>query len=173
MVSVLYVRQGSIYSTLPDVDVWGVDRDADLFTGPGPVVAHPPCGHWGKYSAVCRQPGAGCAPIAMASVRRCGGVLEHPLGSRLFPTLGVPSSGHDLWGGRLLSVNQCDWGHLAQKPTLLYFVGCEPGPLPRPRTPARKLESLSRLGREGTPPDFARWLVECASQVNAALPRKS
>lgn len=42
MVSVLYVRNDSVYKEL-DVDCWDIERDARKWPGGNPVVAHPPC----------------------------------------------------------------------------------------------------------------------------------
>jgi hypothetical protein len=46
-VSVLFVRADSIYRSL-SFDVWDAARDARLYAGPWPVVAHPPCRGWGR-----------------------------------------------------------------------------------------------------------------------------
>ena len=43
MVAALYVQRGGAYFGLPDVDPWDEERDARLYPGPHPVVAHPPC----------------------------------------------------------------------------------------------------------------------------------
>jgi hypothetical protein len=164
-VAALYVHRRGPYSCLPGVDPWDIDRDATTYPGPHPVVAHPPCGHWGKYAHNCKQPGAECAEIALRQVRRWGGVLEHPLGSRLFKTAGIPGPGWDLWGGLTLLVDQCRWGHPARKPTLLYFVGCTPPPIPPDRAPTHELEKLSSKKRAATPPAFAAWLIEAARRA--------
>ncbi len=48
-VAALFVAKGGCYFGLPGVDPWDLDRDARLYAGPWPVVAHPPCERWGRY----------------------------------------------------------------------------------------------------------------------------
>ena len=48
----LYVQTDGCYTGLPDVDAWPEHRDARLYAGPLPVVAHPPCQLWGAMAAV-------------------------------------------------------------------------------------------------------------------------
>jgi hypothetical protein len=100
----------------------------------------------------------------LTQVRTWGGVLEHPLGSSI---LRDPSRGSlDLWGGRIILVDQHRFGHKALKPTLLYFVRCEPPALPSPRsTPPCNFNDLSSRQRLITPPDFAAWLVAAAREA--------
>ena len=94
-VAALFVETGGRYFGMPDVDPWDEPRDARKYDGDLPVVAHPPCFLWVNLAAVNwkryqRQkpawyPGGtdgGCFAAALAAVRRCGGVLEHPAGSR-------------------------------------------------------------------------------------------
>jgi hypothetical protein len=51
VIAALYVATGGCYFGLPDVDPWDVERDARLYPGPHPVIAHPPCGKtWGGVS---------------------------------------------------------------------------------------------------------------------------
>lgn len=113
-VAVLWVEPRSHYWRLwPGVEMWGRGRDARTYSGPHPVICHPPCGPWGKYRANCshsREDGI----IAIDMVHRWGGVVEHPVGSSLFRDHGR--------GGQIERVNQIDFGHAALKPTLLYWA---------------------------------------------------
>lgn len=48
MIAALYVQTDGVYADIPDVELWDEARDARLYTGPHPVVAHPPCQRWGE-----------------------------------------------------------------------------------------------------------------------------
>ena len=124
-VAALYVDPAGPYPKMPGVECWDEARDARLYAGPHPVVAHPPCGPWGKFRGVSKQDPSG-GPAAVASVRLFGGVLEHPEGSHLFHVCGMPRPGElpDAWGGRTYVVDQCAYGHCCRKRTWLYVVGC-------------------------------------------------
>ena len=50
MIAALFVDANGIYSGRPDVDAWDVSRDARLYAGPWPIVAHPPCERWGAFA---------------------------------------------------------------------------------------------------------------------------
>lgn len=138
-VAALFVATGGCYFGLPDVDPWDVTRDARLYAGPWPVVAHPPCERWGRYwfggpsVRVRKKKGddGGCFASALQSVRRWGGVLEHPADSSAWETFGLmkpPRSGGwvsagMLDGGWTCCVEQGGYGHSARKATWLYSVG--------------------------------------------------
>jgi len=139
-VAALFVdeRPRGAYVGLPDVEVWGVSRDARLYQGPHPVVCHSPCERWGRYwsggpsARVRRSKGddGGCFAAALASVRRWGGVLEHPEASsawRAFDLLTPPRAGGWVAAGDGIGwtccVEQGHYGHRARKATWLYAVG--------------------------------------------------
>lgn len=171
-VAVLFAKRRSVYFDLAGCDVWDEARDARLYSGSYPVVAHPPCRGWGRWRhrAKVRAGELDMGPFAVAAVRRCGGVLEHPQGSGLWRACGLPRPGEppDLWGGWSLLVNQVDWGHRALKPTLLYVRGLDPGDLPvrpPPGEPTTTVERMWRGEREATPVDFANWLIQLAKSV--------
>ena len=84
-VAVLFARADSIYKTMPECDVYDIERDARTWPGGCPVVAHPPCRAWGKlfYFAKPRAGEKELGPFAANQVRRFGGVLEHPKDSKL------------------------------------------------------------------------------------------
>ena len=70
MVAALYVQRGGIYDGVPGVEAWAgpPDRDARLYAGPWPVVAHPPCARWGRYWS--GGPNA-LTPRRMGELARC------------------------------------------------------------------------------------------------------
>lgn len=169
-VSVLFARSDSCYFGLA-ADVWDIDRDARGYTGTNPVVCHPPCRAWGRlrHWAKPRPDEKALALFAVEQVRRCGGVLEHPWGSTLWPAAQLPLPGCvDAWGGFTLLVDQGWWGHAAPKPTYLYIVGIKKADVPelpvQLRRAAGRTMALSAADRERTPPAFARFLVCIAAR---------
>lgn len=169
-VSVLFARHDSCYTDLA-ADVWDMRRDARNYVGANPVVCHPPCRGWGRLRKLAkpRPDEKALALFAVKQVRRCGGVLEHPWGSTLWPAAGLPHPGMvDAWGGWTLLIDQGWWGHPAPKPTYLYIVGIERDaigelPVQLHRAAGRTLD-LSPADRERTPPRLAAWLVDLASR---------
>jgi hypothetical protein len=85
VIAALYVQTGGVYYGLPDVDPWDEARDARLYDGPWPVVAHPPCARWSRLAGFTearfgykRGEDGGCFEAALRCIREFGGVLEHP-----------------------------------------------------------------------------------------------
>ena len=141
MIAALYVQDGGCYFGLDGVDPWPEARDARLYDGPHAVVAHPPCARWSKLAGFVEYvyPGrfpkgqdGGCFAAALASVRKFGGVLEHPEGSAAWAAFGLnhpPRGGGwvaaDWHGGWTCCVEQGAYGHKARKATWLYAAGVE------------------------------------------------
>ena len=168
MIAALYVQTNGTYYGLPDVDPWDKGRDARLYAGPWPVVAHPPCERWGRYwsggpsAKVRRKKGddGGCFAAALSSVRRWGGVLEHPEGShawRAFNLNTPPRHGGwimadfiDGFSGWTCCIEQGYYGHKARKATWLYAYGTRLPPARWGRAPGvfEKLEDSYRSSEE-------------------------
>jgi hypothetical protein len=144
MIAALFVETNGSYFGLPGVEPWDEAKDARSYPGPHPVIAHPPCQRWGKMwfgsPNVVARTGVrkikgddnGCFKAALESVRKYGGVLEHPWGSHAWTHFGLnlPSRkggwiSADFHGGWTCCIEQGRYGHYARKPTLLYSVGCE------------------------------------------------
>lgn len=138
MISALYVETNGTYFNVLGVDPWDEPRDARKYNGPFPVVAHPPCQRWGRFwhgsTAKPHQfkmgDDNGCFASALESVRRFGGVLEHPADSHAWATFGLakpPRSGGWVKAdeyGYTCYVEQGNYGHISRKATWLYAVGC-------------------------------------------------
>lgn len=172
----LYVDAKGIYPKLLAEGYWYDEaRDARTYAGPWPVVAHPPCGPWGRFAFRCKQD-ASCGPAGVAAVRAFGGVLEHPADSALWDYCDMSRPGEpiDSFGGTTYAVEQVAWGHPCRKPTWLYCVGCNPSAIPTGGTATHRVTNNTR-GRKDlprasaavlrrTPPAFAEWLLELASR---------
>lgn len=189
MIAALYVQKNGCYFGLPDVDPWDEARDARLYDGPYPVVAHPPCQLWVNFAALNykryggehNRPGndGGCFAAALKSVRRFGGVLEHPASSRAWSEFGLlrPSraGGWSSCGaGRewTCEVWQSAYGHPARKRTWLLYVGDAPPPeLDWRRLPGthqvgwfdRIKPTLSKKAASMTPIPFRDLLINIAT----------
>jgi len=186
MIAALFVEPGGCYFGLPDVDPWDKTRDARLYAGPWPVVAHPPCERWGRFATrggARLGDDAGCFDAALAAVRRWGGIIEHPADSGAWKRFGLPVPDRygwrrDLFGVSVCAVEQGHYGHPARKATWLYHVGvsyppdliwgASPQRLPAKRLAERGYESARRCGacsnlssrqRQRTPPLFRDVLL--------------
>ncbi len=137
-VAALYVETGGTYYGLDGVDPWDEQRDARLYDGPWPVVAHPPCNKWSPLAYINRRrlPGyeigddGGCFAAALAALRQFGGVLEHPAVSLAWSHYGLQKPSRGYWhlspDGWVTEVDQGTYGHRARKRTWLLFVGDDP-----------------------------------------------
>ncbi len=139
-VAALYVDPNGVYANLPGVEVWDEVRDARLYAGPWPVVAHPPCQRWCRFAKGIaaqypdKQVGddGGCFEAALNAVLEFGGVLEHPAGSLAWDAFELPkprSTGgwtHSLFDeGASCYVEQGRYGQPMRKATWLFAYGVE------------------------------------------------
>lgn len=189
-ISALYVAKGGCYFDVAGIDPWDIDRDARLYDGPFPVVAHPPCQLWGRFAHVNfarwggehNRPGndGGCFSAALSAVRRWGGVLEHPAFSDAWKAFNLPRPEPEKWlfngGDWVCEVWQSAYGHKARKRTWLLYCGrTAPPPLnwDRPeaayqigfhdqRGKARNKPTVSRKTASATPIMFRDALVSLA-----------
>lgn len=186
---VLFTMRDSIYGSL-GFECFDEKRDARTYAGDSPVVAHPPCQLWGKMANVNyarwggehNRPGndGGCFEFAVGAVNQWGGVLEHPAQSYAWPAYGLVKPVHGGWIrsgiGWVCEVWQSAYGHKANKKTWLYYVG-DNEPIParwdRPigthqigfqdqRGKARNKPTLSKREANGTPLEFAKYLIRLA-----------
>ena len=196
MIAALFVETNGCYFGLPGVDPWDAKRDARLYAGPWPVVAHPPCARWCRLAGLVealwghkRGEDDGCFASALASVRRWGGVLEHPAYSDAWAAFYLPvPARHGGWqrgicGGWSCHVEQGRYGHPAKKATWLYAFGVQPAALrwgfeADQRSAAWVSWCGNRTGRNGkdrprvgkatasrTPTEFRDALVSIAASV--------
>ncbi len=185
-VAALYVDPKGVYSGLEGVEVWDEARDARLYAGPWPVVAHPPCARWCMLASVNEArwgtpigDDGGCFWHALDRVRRFGGVLEHPAYSLAWREFDLPWPKRGVWTqtffdeGYVTEVSQVAYGHSSRKRTWLYYVGPEPPMLDWSEPPHRTVVGAGvNTGQSAgqprddaslhTPPAFRDVLLEMA-----------
>lgn len=196
-VAALFVQGDGCYANDGLIDAWPEERDARLYDGPLPVVAHPPCQLWGAMAAVNfsrwggehNRPGNdhGCFASALESVRCFGGVLEHPAKTRAWFAHGLKKPTGIGWKqsgtGWVCEVWQSAYGHRANKATWLYYCGELP-PFDlnwdRPkgshqigfqdqRGKAANKPTLGKREANATPPEFKEALISLALHSRIAL----
>jgi hypothetical protein len=173
-IAILCAANNSSYTKLPNVEVFGINRDARTFAGGMPIVAHPPCRAWSIRYAHMAKPEAGERELGLfcaEKLRECGGILEQPAHSRLFRAVGLPCPGE--LSGRLytLEVHQSWWGFPVKKATWLAFCGISASMIHLPlrlhdwRGDGLRFERLSKNQRAATTRQFAEWLVDLARKA--------
>lgn len=199
-IAALFVQENGCYFGLDHVDPWPEKRDARKYDGPYPVVAHPPCQLWGalanvnyaRWGGEHNKPGNddGCFASALRSVRKFGGVLEHPAKTKAFLAHGLPRPFGIGWcqtncGGWVCEVWQSAYGHRANKATWIYYsgfkkpfylnwdrpkgthqVGCENRQGKRKNEPWRNKPTLSKKEANATPFAFRDELIKLALMSN-------
>ena len=190
-VSALFVSPRGPYPALV-ADFWDENRDARKYNGSNAVVAHPPCNLWVNFAALNfkrwggehNRPGndAGTFAAALCSIRRCGGVLEHPAFTNAWAAYGIPEPIGGGWmrtldGEWVAEVWQSAYGHKARKRTWLLYVGSNP-PIEalwdrKPGTHQcgqfdRIKPTLAGYEASRTPVAFAEYLVSLAGSSGGA-----
>ena len=185
VVAALYVEKGGAYFGLEGVDPWDEERDARLYAGPWPVVAHPPCNRWSRLATFRRQrdgEDGGCFAHALYTVRRFGGVLEHPAHTLAWSRFGLMRPPERGWGrslydeGWVCEVDQRHYGHEARKPTWLYLHGGNPPAMAWGRAERSDKTIQASYGggrrqaiRSRTPPAFRDALLAMARTAQPSL----
>lgn len=155
MTTVLFTRKDSIYKEL-GCDCWDAERNARLYLGAGPVIAHPPCRAWGRMAHWSKHTDyeKSHAVWTIDLIRKFGGIMEHPVTSRVWELLDDDE--------KTLVVDQNWFGHPAQKRTRLFYNlpnRYPPIPFQLERI-ERPVEQMSKRQREQTPRPFAEWLIK-------------
>lgn len=141
--------------------------------------------------------GRNCGPIAVEHVRKFGGVLEHPAGSKLWEKCGLPRPVQqrveningatrswrpvypppyfslDEFAGFSVELDQCDWGHQARKRTWLYCVGVPTWALEAAPFPGREPTHYASGGRTESSrkgPPVPEGLKVCSAQQRRRTP---
>ncbi len=183
-VAALFVETDGVYFDIEGVDPWDIVRDARKYRGPNPAVAHPPCNLWVNFAALNykrwggehNRPGndGGCFKSALQSVKRWGGVLEHPAFSKAWPAFNLPKPVIGQWlfadGVWVCEVWQSAYGHRARKRTWLLYVGDTPAEMDWGRKPGthqcggfdRNKPTLGKREASATPEAFRDALLALA-----------
>ncbi len=167
------------------LNCYDIERNALTFDNRGPIIAHPPCRSWGQLSHLCNydKKEHQLTLWAIRKVRSCGGVLEHPVASKILGNY-IPKPGIiDKYGGFTICINQHWFGHNCKKKTILYICGCNPKDIPPHslnfdyvthtisqsrninKSFAKKKECSSAY-RQKTPPRLADYLFQIALICN-------
>lgn len=181
MISVLFTQKNSTYNTL-QADTWDKNRNALHYPKGNVIIAHPPCAQWGNLATLANknEQEKELARWAVREIRQHGGILEHPVRSKLWQEMNLPyPGGRDQYNGFSINIDQHWFGHPAKKNTLLYIVGCLESDLPPIPLNFDAIKyavggginkkDLSRYKRNSTPIALARWLIETANIIDHKL----
>jgi len=195
MITALFVQTNGAYFGVEGIDPWDEARDARLYEGNDPVIAHPPCARWCRLAKFVEKvyghkvgDDSGCFASALANVIRCKGVLEHPAHTLAWAAHGMTKPGKSGWtpghvpGSWVCEVEQGHYGHRARKATWLFVVSdAKPAELVwgpsravgvvisctrlQDGTFKRPKERMSKKERDATPPAFKEVLLNLARSV--------
>ena len=107
LISALFVQKDGCYYGSSEIDPWDEERNAMVYNGINPVIAHPPCQLWGalafvnykRWGGEHNKPenDGGMFKFALDTVNRCGGVLEHPARTRARVKYGIEKPVKGCW----------------------------------------------------------------------------
>ena len=168
-IAALFVEKDGVYFGLLAVDPWDENRDARNYEGPCPAVAHPPCARWCMLAPLVASMHGyaigdddGMFESALESVRRFGGVLEHPAYSYAWKAFDLPRPVRGYWRralddpGWVTEISQSAYGHPTRKRTWLYYVGPEPAEMRWDEPPVT--ETVSDFGPGNTRRRGEEWV---------------
>ena len=175
-IAVLCVGEKTNYSKIGGLELYGVNRPAESFTGKIPVISHPPCRSW---SAFCShqvkelRPGEReLAFFCIEQVKKNGGILEQPAHSRLWEAAKLPLPGKASYPFYTIEVWQAWWGYPTQKTTWLLLSKIKPEHVKPPlklHAEGRDRHTFAQMShnqRSRTCPAMCEWLVELASHTD-------
>jgi hypothetical protein len=178
---ILFTQKNSTYNRL-NVNCYNIEKNALSYSGQSPVICHPPCRLFSRLSSFSTAPA--CERLlgvySVMLVRKLGGIVEQPAGSKLWKICGIArSTKPDHYGGYVININQSWFGYECKKSTDLYIVGCPLSRLPAlpmnfdaiqfAISPSKRLPGLkNKETRSFTTEKLARWLIEIAEkcQIN-------
>lgn len=163
MISVLCTSSESLYTQLPNLDLWPISRNAYNFNHDYPVITHAPCPQWSRLKAfsLADDHQKNLARFCLQKVFSNGGIFEHPAGSSFFKEVGIKPT---------LSIDQSWFGFPVRKRTYLFFYKCKPLSFPLNfDIPPRSFSNLSHRQRSEMTLSLCSWLCEC---VYASFPHQ-
>jgi hypothetical protein len=171
-VTVLYVDEKSLYKSDSRFDCWDLYRDARLYTGKAPIIAHPPCRLFSKLHGLSTAASTkmDLAYRSIWHIQTYGGILEHPKSSKLWDIMNLPTGLQiDKFGGFTLCVDLHWFGADVRKPTLLYICGIRQKDLPSiPISfdmPKKRVDQLRYGSRAVTPSKMINWFYKIMIKI--------
>ena len=173
IIPILFTLPNSNYKKYHFTDCYDEEKNALNYRGQAAIIAHPPCRLWGRLRHMSKAPQVEriLAIWAIIQIRKVGGILEHPAGSRLFRKMKIPLDGSpDQYGGFVISINQHWFGFQAKKRTYLYIVGCTRSQIPQlplnfsaithSVSSSKNYLELDKSKNSVTAPKLCEWLFE-------------
>jgi hypothetical protein len=161
--SILCADEKSNYFKLDYIlDIYTTSRSAFNYKGSNLVICHPPCAQFSRMRKFSKtnKDHLDLAAFCVETVKKNGGILEHPAGSNIFKL-------YNLNRKKILSVDQSWWGFPCRKRTYLYFENVFPLITPISfNLVTKKVTDLHSSMRSRMPISFCKYLVDCCIDNN-------